>query len=139
MPNFKRISTFLATAAGVATFVFLLTEPAMASLSDWLKTAMISDADNPANISAATGGEGSFRALARTIVDFFLYFLGLVSTIMIIYGGFLYITARGEEEQAQKGQKILTYAIIGIIVILISFALVNTIIGGAGTATEPTA
>jgi len=125
----KKVFTFL-TAIFCASFVFFfINEPHAFA-------AMISGSDNPGNIAEATGGETSFRAIARKIVDFFLFFLGLVSTIMIIYGGFLYITARGEEEQAKKGQKILQYAVIGILIILISFALVSTILG-AGSGTEP--
>jgi hypothetical protein len=94
---------------------------------------LISGEDSPENITAATGGEGSFRTLARTIVNFFLYFLGFLATIMIIYGGILYVTSAGNDENVQKAKKILMYAIVGIIVILLSFAIVNTVIGGAGT------
>jgi hypothetical protein len=94
---------------------------------------LISDTDSPANIAQATGGQGSFRALANTIVNFFLYFLGFLATVMIIYGGVLYVTSAGNDENVQKAKKILLYAIVGIIVILLSFAIVNTVIGGAGT------
>jgi hypothetical protein len=94
---------------------------------------LISSEDSPSNITDATGGEGSFRTLARTIVNFFLYFLGFVATLMIIYGGVLYVTSAGNDENVQKAKKILLYAIVGIIVILLSFAIVNTVIGGAGT------
>ena|SRR3989338_4971925 len=100
---------------------------------DPVHAQLISDFDSPDNISQATGGEGSFRTLARTIVNFFLYFLGFLATIMIIYGGVLYVTSAGNDENVGKAKKILLYAIVGIIVILLSFAIVNTIIGGAGT------
>ena len=52
---------------------------------------------------------------------------------MIIYGGILYVTSAGNDENVQKAKKILMYAIVGIVVILLSFAIVNTVIGGAGT------
>ncbi len=100
---------------------------------DPVHAQLISDFDNPDNISQATGGEGSFRTLARTIVNFFLAFLGFLATTMIIYGGILYVTSAGNDENVGKAKKILLYAIVGIIVILLSFAIVNTVIGGAGT------
>ncbi len=100
---------------------------------DFAEAQLISSEDSPENITSATGGEGSFRTLARTIVNFFLYFLGFLATIMIIYGGILYVTSAGNDENVQKAKKILLYAIVGIIVILLSFAIVNTVIGGAGT------
>lgn len=100
---------------------FLDIDPASAQLIDF--------ADNPANISGATAGEGSFRAIARKIVNFILYFLGLIATVMVIYGGFLYITSGGED--TEKAKKVLMYAAIGIVVVLISFALVNTLLTAA--------
>ncbi len=99
---------------------------------------LIDPADEHVNVGAATGNEGSFRDILRTLINFVLYFLGLVATIMVIYGGFLYITSQGED--TEKAKKVLLYAVIGIVIILISFALVNTLLqaadpgaGGAGS------
>jgi cytochrome bd-type quinol oxidase subunit 2 len=97
---------------------------------------LIQEGDVPSNIASATGGEGSIRALILRIVDFFLLFLGLIAVIMIIYGGVTYVTAAGNEEKVGKAKKIIMYAIIGIVIVLISFALVNTVIRGAGAGTE---
>lgn len=113
---------FLAPVLGLLLAVGLLTiEPAAAQLID--------PADSPSNITTATGGEGSARSIARTIINFFLYFLGLVATVMVIYGGFLYITAAGGD--TEKAKKVLMYAAIGVIIVLISFALVNTLLKSA--------
>lgn len=96
----------------------------------------ISPTDNPQAISTATGGQGSFRQLALTIVNFFLTFLGLIAVVMIIYGGFLYVSAAGNQEKIESAKKIIMYAVIGIVVILLSFAIVNTVLGaGTGGAT----
>lgn len=84
--------------------------------------------DNPSNIDDATSYEGSFRQAVLTIVNFFLLFLGLISVVMVIYGGFLYVTSAGGDG-TEKAKKILLYAAIGIVVILVSFALVNTLLG----------
>lgn len=97
---------------------------------------LINPGDNPSNVAAATGGQSSIRALALTIVNFFLGFLGIIAVIMIIYGGFTYVTAAGNQEKIQSAKKIIMYAIIGIIVVLISFALVSTVLGGVGTGTD---
>lgn len=91
--------------------------------------SLIKDTDNLNTISTATGGEGSFRVMIKRIVDFILLFLGLIAVVMVIYGGFLYVTSAGNEEAVGKGKKILIYAAIGIVIILISFALVNTLLG----------
>lgn len=74
------------------------------------------------------------RQYIKNVVNFALGFLGIIAVVVVIYGGFLYVTAAGKEEQAGKGKKALTYAIIGILIILSSFALVNTILlAGGGT------
>lgn len=101
--------------------------------------AMIGPGDVPANVTEATGGTGNIRVLVLNIVNFFLFFLGLVATLMVIYGGILYVTSAGAEDKVGTAKKIIMYAIVGIIIILLSFALINTVISGAGTGTEVTA
>lgn len=89
--------------------------------------------DQPAIIAALSGGQTGLRGIVLTIVNFFLTFLGLLAVIMVIYGGFLYVSSAGNEENVNKAKKILLYAVLGIVVIIISFALVNTILGAAGS------
>lgn len=89
---------------------------------------LILDTDVPSRVGLNTGSQGDFRSLLLTFVDFFLGFLGLLAVLMVIYGGFLYMTAAGEETKTETGKKVILYAVIGIAIILISFALVNTVI-----------
>ena len=96
---------------------------------------MIQDSDNIDNVASVTTFGGSFREALRTIVNFALFFLGIVATIMVIFGGFLYVTSAGDEGKAEKGKNIIMYAAIGILIILVSFALVNTLLQ-AGTGTQ---
>lgn len=87
----------------------------------------------PGNIASATGGETSFIALVRTILNYFLSFLGIIVLALVIYGGFMYVTAGVNEAGAETGKKILTYAVIGVLMILLSFVFVNTLLSaGSG-------
>lgn len=116
-------------AVGLVTSIALM----MASFAPVVQAqGFISPTDNPSAVSTATGGQGSFRQLALTIVNFFLTFLGLIAVVMIIYGGFLYVTAAGNQEKIESAKKIIMYAVVGIVVILLSFAIVNTILGAGG-------
>lgn len=72
------------------------------------------------------------RDFIQTVVNYALSFLGLFAIIMVIYGGVLYVLSRGDEDMAGKGRKTITYAGIGIIIVLGSFAIVNTLIGAGG-------
>lgn len=67
------------------------------------------------------------RDFIRNTTNFVLGFLGLFAVIIVIYGGVLYVASRGSEDQAEKGKKAITYAVIGILIVLGSFAFVNTI------------
>ena len=55
-----------------------------------------------------------------TITDWLFYILTLVVVLMVIYGGFVILTASGDPEKAGKGRAILTYAIIGLAVALLA-------------------
>ncbi|MCK9186336.1 hypothetical protein M0P48_02770 [Candidatus Gracilibacteria bacterium] len=98
-----------------------------------LAGGFLSDKDNPQLISDATQGTGDVRVLAMDIVNYFLGFLGFLAVLMVIYGGILYVTAAGNEENAKKAKTIIMYAAIGIIIILLSYAIVNTILQAATT------
>ncbi len=64
---------------------------------------------------------GQVNSFARWILG--LVFL--VSVLMAIYGGYLYITAGLDEKNIEKAKKTLLYAVIGTIVALLSFAVVS--------------
>lgn len=98
-------------------------------------TTILNPGDNPDAVSSATGGETSIRALALRIVNYFLGFLGLVAVIMVIYGGVTYVISAGNDEAVGNAKKIIQYALIGIIIVLISFVAVQAVLG-AGTGVE---
>ncbi len=101
------------------------------------QSGFISPSDNPQAVSAATGGTGSFRELAQRIVGYILGFLGFIAVVMIIYGGFLYISAAGKEDKIGTAKKIILYSVIGIVIILLSYAIVNTVLGAGTGAAAP--
>mgnify|MGYP000173613789 CR=1 FL=1 len=78
------------------------------------------------------------RTFIQTVVNYGLSFLGLFAVIMVIYGGVLYVLSRGDEDMASKGRKTIGYSAIGILIVLGSFAIVNTLInaGGGGGASD---
>ncbi len=70
----------------------------------------------------------SVREYVLNVTNFVLGFLGLVAVLAIIYGGFIYLTAGGDEGKTENGKKSIIYAVIGIVIILGAFALVRTVI-----------
>jgi len=108
-------------------------------------TGLIFNNDRIANVDLATGDENSARVVIASVLNFVLFFLGILTTGMVIYGGFLYITAAGDDGKTETGKNIMTFSAIGIVIIFISFALVNTFLsvadpladGDPGTLTYP--
>ena len=69
--------------------------------------------------------------LIRTL----LTMLGIVVLCLILYGGFVWMTAGGNAERVEKAKRILTNAVIGLIIILASFAITQFILSALGDAT----
>ncbi|KKW17395.1 MAG: hypothetical protein UY58_C0004G0019 [Candidatus Magasanikbacteria bacterium GW2011_GWA2_50_22] len=68
------------------------------------------------------------RIIIARIIRVALGFLGLLALILILYGGFLWMTSAGNEEQIGKAKKVLINATIGLVIILSAFAIVQFII-----------
>ncbi|MDD4332975.1 MAG: Ig-like domain-containing protein [Patescibacteria group bacterium] len=69
------------------------------------------------------------RLIAAKVVRVALGFLGILAVVLIIYGGWMYMTSEGNEEKVKKAIAILKNAAIGLIIILSAFAIVSFIIG----------
>ncbi|MFA6027408.1 MAG: hypothetical protein WC752_00575 [Patescibacteria group bacterium] len=57
------------------------------------------------------------------IINYALTFLGTVSLVLIVYSGARWMLARGNEEEIKKSQEILKGGVIGLVIILSSYAL----------------
>jgi len=80
-------------------------------------------------------------SLIGNILRVALGFTGVVALIMIIYGGFLWLTSGGNADRVKKGRDTLVWAILGLALIFGAYAIVNTVVGGvigATTGTEGT-
>lgn len=65
--------------------------------------------------------------LIKRILNILLTLGGVVAVLFIVLGGYEYITSRGSEERAKSGRKTMTYAIIGLVAILLAFMLVTVL------------
>lgn len=70
-------------------------------------------------------GEGQVdpRAIAMRIIMIVLTFLGVVFAFLIVLSGYWLITSRGEEEKITKARKTIQGAIIGLIIVLLSYSI----------------
>lgn len=134
MKNMLKKWNFDALAAtaffGLLAVMFALGgSPAHAAASDSLSpasfsAALITEEDAPDDVIQKT----SFRESVLGVINYFLTFVGLIAVIFIIYAGILMVTAQGEDDAITKGKNIILWASAGIIVILLSYSIVNFII-----------
>lgn len=131
MKSFRKTFKQFLLVTGLMTLGLLLFSAFGADVA--FAQAIDTEQDMPAIIRALTGGQTGLRGIVLGIINFFLGFLGLLAVAMVIYAGFLYVGSAGNEENVNKAKKILLYAVLGIVVIIISFALVNTLLTAGGT------
>ena|SRR6056297_1329398 len=71
----------------------------------------------------------------QTLIQILLSFLGIVFVILMIYGGYLWMTAHGNDDQLTKAKKLMTAAIIGIVVVLAAYAITWFVMNQLSTQT----
>lgn len=79
--------------------------------------------DNVAISSAIS--QRSLEDTVLTMVNYFTGFLGFIATLALVYSGVLWIINGGNDEMISKAKKIITYALLGIILIILSQAIVR--------------
>lgn len=68
------------------------------------------------------------NSLFKTITNVLLFLIGAVSVIMLVVGGFRYVLSNGEAAQLTSAKNTILYAVIGIIVALLAYAIVNFVV-----------
>ena len=77
--------------------------------------------NQPASLFGTDGENGVFRA----IVNIMLFIVGAVAVIMLIVGGLRYVISSGDQNQVTAAKNTILYAIVGIVVAVLAFAVVS--------------
>ena len=105
--------------------LFLVPDPALAQQPDL-------------GLSFADGiglGSSDIRVIIANVVRVILGLLGIVVVVMVIYGGFLMMTASGNAEKSDKGRKSLVNGIIGLVIVLAAYSIVSFLVNRLAPAT----
>ncbi|MFH1207032.1 MAG: hypothetical protein V1668_00290 [Patescibacteria group bacterium] len=73
-------------------------------------------------------GTADLEATVIKIIQWALGFLGLIAVVIILYGGFVWMTAAGNEEKVSTAKKVIGAAVVGLIVILLAWAIVTFVV-----------
>jgi len=79
------------------------------------------------------------RAMIVRIIKVLLGFLGIIATVIILFAGFKWMTAGGNEEKVSEAKKMLIAGLIGLFIILFSYALATFVLkymSAAATGTQ---
>lgn len=79
--------------------------------------------------SPQTCGTCEFVELINNVIGFLLTFASIVATLLIVYGGFKLVTSGGNVSAKGEAKSIVTNVIIGYVLILTAFLIVNTVLG----------
>ncbi|MEA1963381.1 MAG: hypothetical protein U9M94_04055 [Patescibacteria group bacterium] len=108
----------------VAVFMFLFSTMAVA-VSAQPEIGM----NYAGNLNLTEANETDPKEMAVSIVRYLMTFLGIIAVVIILLGGFKWMTAAGNEDKLAEAKKLIIAGIIGLIIILCAYAIVNFVIG----------
>ncbi len=122
----KKISKYLISLV-VLSFLALsfLTLPALAQPNDVYGINNVSNGLN----NSLPGAGTDLRTIIARIINFALGFLGIIAVVIILAGGFKWMTAAGNEDKVAEARKLLVAGVIGLVIILAAWAVSTFVIG----------
>ncbi len=85
--------------------------------------------------AAGVGGTATdLPTIVGSLIGAALSLLGVVFVALVIYAGFLWMTAQGNDEKVKQAKKLLSGAVVGLVLIFASYAITNVVISSLSTA-----
>jgi len=115
-------------------FIFNINVCLASGLPDNLNRAfnipLFNAAENAGYNINQTGPESMISKVITTALEF----VGVIFLVLAIYGGYIWMIARGNEEEVTKAKNILTAAVIGLVVVIAAYAISWYVINALGGA-----
>lgn len=101
-------------------------------------SAIIAVCSFPLSVSALSVGDvggsiglssGNFSVILVNLINWVLGLLGIIAVAMIILGGFQWLISGGNDESVATAKKTIGNAVVGIVIILLAWAVVHFTIG----------
>ena len=114
-----------AIAVAIISVTTLCLSPAAYAECSSAKDCIRQGADG---VGSTGSSSSSVSDIAATIANIMLFILGAVAVIMIIVGGIRYATSNGDQSAVKGAKDTILYAVVGLIVALVAYAIVNFVI-----------
>lgn len=82
--------------------------------------------NSDSEICRSTGDDAS--KIIKSVIELLLYAVGVTAVVMIVIGGIRYVISQGDESKIKSAKNTILYAVIGLIVALVAYAIVNFVI-----------
>ncbi len=129
MTSLRLYARRFAAAAPLAAASFFLTANAMAA------STLINNLQDTGEAGFGVREPRSLPVTVGNIIKNFMVLLGIFAVVLILYAGFLWMNARGNEQQVEKAKNILTQAVIGLIIILAAYSIAGFVVRNLANAT----
>jgi beta-lactamase regulating signal transducer with metallopeptidase domain len=140
--RFKRYVLTLFTLLTAATPIMI---PFAVSAAPNCNSGIAQSVSTGASDAAGTGSNidcsstnvdtGSIGKLAHSVVNIFSIIVGAVAVLMVIYGGFRYITSGGESGRVGNAKNTLIYAVIGLLIVALAQLIVHFVLNQSNSIT----
>ena len=125
----KKIKVFI-----FALLSTLLYWPAAAFAASQVETSLRSSGISTLFGFGGVSGSQTLGQFIVNVIRMLLTFAAGIAVLFVIIGGFQYITSHGNEEQSEAGKKTLVNAIIGIVLIVLSYAIITVVANTASSS-----
>lgn len=80
-------------------------------------------------------GSNDIRFTIANVINVALSLLGVLTLALIVYAGYMWMTAAGNQDQADKAKKIIYFAVIGLLIIMLSYSITRFVVSSFDAAT----
>ena len=88
-------------------------------------------AASASQIAGVGRGTEDIRDTIRNIINIALGFLGVIGVLLVLYGGWIWMTAMGEEEKVEKAKKTIIAGVVGMAIIAVAWTIVSFVLSAA--------
>ena len=113
---------------GIMTTVGLATAPLLPS-TVLAQSPIDSIQGGVTSVGGTQTGTQDLQDKIKTVVNVLLFLLGAVAVIMIIIGGIGQATSNGDAQAVKSAKDVVLYAVIGLVVAILAYAIVNFVLG----------
>ncbi|MEK7516207.1 MAG: hypothetical protein AAB562_01275, partial [Patescibacteria group bacterium] len=82
-----------------------------------------------------TGTTTTLPVIIGKIIAVGIGLVGVIFLVLMVYGGFLWMTARGDEQKVEKSKDLITAAVIGLVIVLAAYIITNFVVTNLLSAT----